>query len=207
MSGIPISPGDLVVATSYGPNFTSDLDLAARGSPVVSGYVAPLLAKPVMQRTQAALFCEKGAYKLTKDSARIWLFEDPPEGPYVVAVSDATLQHLIWRTPVNYSKDLMVVRLGERLLRIRRPVLLRAAEWLHALPEYPFRILDRKLTHFEHGIPADSADLTPDQIAEIARLTPGELWALSSMVKRKPEVGAEPDLIDLTSAAGASDDE
>jgi CRISPR type IV-associated protein Csf1 len=42
--------------------------------------------------------------------------------------STAKNQHMVWRSPVNYSQELFYVKVGLRNLKIRREVLLRAIE-------------------------------------------------------------------------------
>ncbi|MFG1187906.1 type IV CRISPR-associated protein Csf1 [Xanthobacter aminoxidans] len=126
--GKPIAAGDLAVPSPFGPTFTDDLSLAAR-SGVVCGACAVLLGAGALKLFQKAVVTRDGIFPLAKDAHRAWLFLTPPEPPFVAVVSTTMQQHLIWRTPVTVSKDLLIVRLGQRIMRIRRPVLLAAIEW------------------------------------------------------------------------------
>jgi len=49
-----------------------------------------------------------------------------PEPPFVIAYSTGKNQHMAWRSPVNYSKELFYVRLGLRDVKIRYKYLKRA---------------------------------------------------------------------------------
>lgn len=126
--GKPIAAGDLAVPSPFGPTFTDDLSLAAR-SGLVCGACAVLLRADALKLFQKAVVTRDGVFPLAKDVHRAWLFLTPPEPPFVAVVSTTRQQHLIWRTPVTVSKDLLIVRLGQRVMRIRRPVLLEAMDW------------------------------------------------------------------------------
>lgn len=207
MSGAEIAKGDLVIDASYGANFMDDLDLAARGSRVISGYVAPLLRKGVMARTQRALFSEEGAFSLTKDDYRAWFLLEPPAPPFVAVIGDSTLQHLIWRTPVTWSTELLMVRLGGRLLRIRRSLVVEVAGWVAGFEVPVFVRLDREVKDLRHARISSRALplLSLKQQAQLARLSLGETWALSVLAKKTAAVPMRPPLIELPAATEEAD--
>ena len=208
--GAPIAEGDLAVPTSFGNNFTDDLSLATR-SGVVCGACAPFLTIGPMRALQKVVVTRDGAYPLAKDVHRAWFFLTPPEPPYVAVVSDSMLQHLVWRTPVTLSNDLQIVRLGQRLLTIRRPVLLAALDWAREAmlatlepgqpaPEnfarHPYVSLDREMTGTAHARIRNDVAAAPRAapwLAKLRELTPGETWALATLAKRAGVTPEQPE--------------
>lgn len=126
--GKPILPGDIAVRDKdrFGASFTDGPSLARRGSGAVCGACSALMnAKPLMA-LQHVVITRDAVYPIRKDIHRAWFLLTPPEPPYVAVVSDTKQAHLIWRTPPTLDNRLMIVRLGGRILRIRRPILERA---------------------------------------------------------------------------------
>ena len=176
-----------------------DFSQASR-SGVTCGYCAALKPKIVMFKVQRGVFGPDGGYSLGKDTARAWLLHRPPRTPFVAVVSDSTLQHLVWRTPVTLSSDLITVRLGPRLLTIRRHLALEMAEAVIAERQQDrrvFRFLDREVKDLRHGQLAqkDLADITPETRSLLQRASPGELWALATLAKANPPEPIEPERI------------
>lgn len=131
-----------------------------------------------------------GALPIAKDAARAWFLLTPPEPPFVVTAS-ATInfQHLIWKSPVTYSRELIHVGWPTRTMTIRHSVLMRAVEVCRAVAAaameakeaalkeskkkgakvkpmtHPYICLDRELSDLNHGI------IRPD-IAALAKTIP-----------------------------------
>jgi len=126
--GTLIKPGDLALKSSFGASFTDDHSLAARTG-VVCADCQALMSAPAMKAFQMALITADGVYNLSKDEHRAWMLLDPPKPPYVAVISDSMNQHLVWRTPVTIDNNLQYVRLGQRVLKIRRELLMQAMEW------------------------------------------------------------------------------
>ena len=188
LEGLPIAPGEKVAPWRPGPNFMDDVtDTVTRAggdSAVISGYVAALMQKTVMLKSQRMVFTPEGAYPLNTDAARAWFFLTPPEPPFVAVIADAMLQHLIWRTPVTLSQDLIVFRHGQSLKTVYRPRLERVLAALRAHDAPAFIRLDRDGKDPRHG---QLRNDVPEALAkELAELTPGELIALASLAKRNP---------------------
>lgn len=228
--GQGIEPGEPSTPTGFGPSFNDGASLAAR-SGVLCGSCPPFLTGPGLRATQKVVITRDGAFPLAKDVHRAWFFLTPPEPPYVALVSDSMLQHLIWRTPLTLSNDLQIVRLGPKLLRIRRRVLIEALDWAReaieaiapSRPEaaeaktvrtkskpakpparHPFVSLDREMGSPTHGLLR--ADVARDPratpwIERLRTLTSGELWALATLAKREAPVPEKPDLLPSLSLA------
>lgn len=197
LEGRPLQPGELVMPWKPKPTFMDDRDTVP--SPLVNGYAAALCGKAVMLKTQRMLFTRDGAYSLATDAARAWFYLTPPEPPFVAVLSDSMLQHLIWRTPVTHSRNHLIMRLGQRILHIRRPRLIEARDALLAYGQAAFVRLDREGKDPLHGrlrsdVPADLANALID-------LTPGELVALATLAKKNPPTPEQPEPIRLGDAA------
>lgn len=193
----PLRMGELVMPWKPGPNFMDDRDTA--DSPLMNGYAAALCAKSVMLKTQRMLFTRDGAYSLATDAARAWFYLTPPEPPFVAVLADSMLQHLIWRTPVTHSRNWLIVRLGQRILHIRRPRLIAARDALLAYGQPAFVRLDREGKDGLHGRLRN--DVPSELARELADLTPGELVALATLAKRNPPTPEQPEPIRLGDAA------
>jgi len=184
---------------------------AAHSGP--SGYVcaccAPWLKNTLLTATQQCVISKHGAWLLRTDAARAWLLRSPPEPPFVVLISDAMKQHLIWRAPFTLDPALLQIQFGRRTLRIDRALLERgeraAAEAAEIAREHglkmpsrhPFSSLDRSRADPVHGVlRTDVVRLAANQPSLAARLETlrqlgeGELWALAILSKAKTETPA-----------------
>lgn len=225
--GKPIQSGDIAVRDKdrFGQAFMDGPYLAARGSGAVCGACSAVMnAKPLI-KMQRVVATEDGVYPIGKDAERAWFLLTPPKPPFVAVVSDTKQAHLIWKTPPTLDENLMIVRLGQQILRIRRPHLLQAIKDCQlaadALTEesrskgrgrpesdlrHPFVALNRELDHPLHGVLR--ADLLRSPLASpgtavaaaierLKRLTLGETWALATLAKRKVEIPVQPEPINL----------
>lgn len=233
--GKPIATGDMAVRDKdrFGQKFTDGPSLAARGSGAVCGACSSIMNAAPMRATQHAVITTEGAYSIRKDIHRAWFLLTPPNPPYVAVVSDTKLAHLIWKTPPTLDNNLVIVRLGQRLMRIRRPVLMQAikdcqlaADALNAMVaekkrgrpaeslRHPFVYLGRELDDPRHGVIRSDLERSPlaapgtpegEALRRLRQLTTGELWALSTLSKRQVEVPIKPDPIALGKEAAEAD--
>lgn len=89
--------------------------------------------------SQAALnLTGKGVFALNSPKIPFAKREDvcaallnPPDAPFIMCYATAKNQHMVWRSPVNYSKDMYYVKVGLRSLKIRRLVLIEAVKAAH----------------------------------------------------------------------------
>lgn len=230
--GKPILPGDIAVRDKhrFKQSFMDGPSLAVRGSGAVCGACSALMnAKPLIGM-QCNVITKEGAFSIRKDVNRSWFLLTPPEPPWVAVVSDVKQCHMIWRTPVTVDNNLMIVRFGARIFRIRRQRLLQAiddcAVAVQALEarqvrelgakkksagdvngalRHPFVALHRDMDDPAVGqVRNDVLSLLRDDscdskvrsaITALYDLTPGEIWALATLVKRKVEDPQRPDPI------------
>jgi len=196
MDGRLIATGDLCQRFAPQATFMNNAELAARSSPVISGYAAALWTAPVMVRTQQVVMTRDAVYPIRKDVHRAWLFLTPPEPPFLAVCSDSMRQHLIWRTPVQWSTCAFTVRVGNRLHRIRPQYLHDMLARFNTWGERYITTLDRDLSKLWHG--QLHADAPAEARSALMRLTTGELWALATLAKRNTPVPEQPEPITLT---------
>lgn len=107
---------------AYSMRHTSDRD------PVCSACLAMVSGNKFLQALSKAMATLDGLWPLAANADRAWWILDPPEPPFVMVVGTATQQHLYWRTPIAYSRDVFPIRVGSTVGYIRRPLLQRAVE-------------------------------------------------------------------------------
>jgi CRISPR type IV-associated protein Csf1 len=200
--GAPILAGDRVVPypDTLSANFTDGRDVNLERKYACAACLQTAIGKP-MVLVQKALVTEKGVFSLSKDSERAHFFLNPPKPPFAVcATSGINVQHILWKTPVTWSVDLIYARYDTLTLRIRRPHLLKsleAAQKIAALKEglgqkrHPFFGLNRHLNESTANTvrqdlrkKATAAGLT-NEILILDTCTVGETWALTSLLGSK----------------------
>ncbi|WP_186214759.1 type IV CRISPR-associated protein Csf1 [Burkholderia gladioli] len=173
--------------------FNNKTDLV-QGATHVCGWCFPLWEKDWLQKYSKTYANSEGVFKLASnlDMARfIWL---PPATPFVAILSTSQQQHLIWRASVNYQRNVIMLRMGDELLSIRRTFLLD-----HVLPAWRSLCnlvekldlkglpapLDRELGKQGMGMvradvaeKAEAAGLS-DAVVTLQKQTAGEWWALN----------------------------
>lgn len=173
--------------------FNNKSDLV-QGATHVCGWCFPLWEKDWLQKYSKTYASREGVFKLASnlDMARFLRF--PPAAPFVAIQSTAQQQHLIWRAPVNYQHDVIMLRMGDELLSIRRNFLLDQAlpAW-RSLCELVDRLdmkglpapLDRELSRQGMGMvrtdvaeKAEAVGLS-DAVSTLQKQTAGEWWALN----------------------------
>lgn len=210
--GKPVYDGDLGKPAIFSKTFTDGSTLAAR-SGISCGACDAITGNDAMQFLRSYVANKDGIWSLSHDHSRVWLFMDPPEPPFVAAVVTSNIAHTAWKTPVTLSKELIYVRVDHHILRIRRQEVLKAIPICEFLAAYleeqrqqlstrkkvmpvktphrnPFRLLSRSLNKLGHGIVQTALRQSTDplivsHVAFLDQLSPGELWALSSMITAK----------------------
>lgn len=202
--GKPIQHGDLHTPVSVGQFFSDTRDLAAFTG-IVCGGCAVLRRKKAMNGLSYAVLTKDGIFPIAKDAHKAWLFLDPPEPPLIAVHTSATMQHLVWRTPVSLSKDLISLRRGGDLFTIRPPMIKAAITAAKALQERrlasepkailsPYAVVDRKLRDANHGklSPKAVEAMTQEERNLFYALTPGEVWALTHLLTKTPPTPEKP---------------
>lgn len=126
--GLHIAQGDLFSPFSVGPGFMDDASLAARGTGLTCGHCATLMTNEGLRASGYGVFTMKGAQPFRKWADISAALANPPDEPFVMVHATANNQHMAWRAPVNFSRDLFYVRVGLRDLKIRHATLMQAVK-------------------------------------------------------------------------------
>lgn len=192
-AGDPYAPAD-----DLGEFFSDTRDLVAM-SRVVCGTCDVLRTKPVMHKMMSVVVTQRGIYSIRKKETRAWLLLDPPKPPFVAMIGTTTLQHLAWRAPMTVSRDLLLIRVGSDVFRIRRPILEQLvaldARVRQAEPKiHNLLFLDFALIRADHGVIHPKADplLSPEERQFLRALTPGELWAAQIVTGKRAVTPVKP---------------
>lgn len=191
---------------SPGAGFSDGRSLATSHPRLLCSCCAAITPKHITFTTQRTLICAQGLLSIGTTEERAWMLLTPPEPPFYAMLSDATLQHLAWRTPPTLSVDYIKLRIGNRLLGIDRPkvfLALTACERIEAARRlfekdketakiqvrHPFIMLDpngREHTHAQwkpKTLQAAKAHNLQKDITLLDSLGYGELWALGVLAR------------------------
>ncbi|RQZ31660.1 hypothetical protein DIE14_01745 [Burkholderia sp. Bp9017] len=193
--------GEPVMPFEPDASFTDYGALRSGASRVICGWCAATWNLDFTQRYTKSVICDEGVFPAASNEHIAYWLLNPPEGQWLFLQSDQKRQHVVWRTPVNVSREVFTVRYGEVLLTVRRKFLeegtaaarrLAAAATANrkgrgAALKNPFVRLSRDLTDPAHGaIRGDLYELAgqdaqvKDDIALIHSLTAGEIWGLTA---------------------------
>ncbi|WP_420213418.1 type IV CRISPR-associated protein Csf1 (plasmid) [Burkholderia aenigmatica] len=193
--------GDPVAPFEPDASFTDYGALRAPASRVICGWCAVTWSADFTQRYTKSVICSEGVFPAASNEHIAYWLLNPPAGQWIFMQSDQKRQHLVWRMPVNTSREVFTVRYGELLLTVRRSYLeegTAAAKRLAAAAttnrkvrgaalKSPFVRLSRDLSDPAHGaIRADLYELAESDsevkkdIAFIHSLTAGEIWGLTA---------------------------
>ncbi|HVT36006.1 MAG TPA: type IV CRISPR-associated protein Csf1 [Nevskiaceae bacterium] len=168
--------------------------------------------KPFMQTYGRAVVSRSGFFAFASNNDRAAFFVNPPKPPFIVVNITAQQQHIYWKAPVNFSRDLLRIQFGDRLLTIRRQRALDAAADIvnyltdpanHVVrpgtrkavpPRFPISI-DRDLEAPNCG--EVSPDVPPALRQTLGSLTTGELFALTCIVPLRGATPAPAKLLEL----------
>ena len=225
----PIRAGALTVRKKLKQTFFDFGHLAP--SDVLCGFCAVATNQTVMRELQRCVITREGIYNMNSDDARAWFWLSPPEPPFVVVINHNVLGafHYFWRTPVTLDTDFIQFNVDDVLYQVRRQRVLRALQYAKLLLERvpvlekkqkvmksPFLVLIRSpntKAASNHGVLHQDAitlaSMFPDcaeAVAFLKTLTPGELIALSPMVKQKPAIPVKPELITAVTPKSSPDE-
>lgn len=183
---------------TFGESFNNKLDIHEAGD-VLCGDCAALWQRDFLMKYSKTYATESGVYKLASNEDIQAFILTPPRPPFVAVYNTRQQQHMIWRTPLCLSVDVLIVRLDDEILHIDRAKVLRAVgAWQRTLarmkalgfkgmPAYPERTLSSRATgsvreDVAERISADSATGEGD-IATLKSLRVGEWWAMCAINK------------------------
>lgn len=162
--GDTLKTGDPIDEMNLPDSFTNHSSLAIPGGKYRCGACAAVMGTSEFQMGLSTVLVSKdGCYPIMRKENRAWAFLNPPEAPFYITIQDSQQQHVAWRAPVTTSRDLILLRLGEKILRLRRPLLVRAREAAIRLHEARAALEagsdgDQKNTKRGKGRPSSASD-------------------------------------------------
>lgn len=219
MCGQHHEAGTEVVAFKPPDSFTDWAALKTPTSKVICRWCAQVSEKFWMQKCLKSIVTMDGVFKAaSNEDLAYWLTNPPQNGPWLFLQGDQQMQHVIWRAPVNWSPLIFQIRAGETILTIRHEHLMQGIESAKALTEKanelqklarkgkrgapfksPFVVLDRDRQALSQGTlrtelmdHAKEDAQTAAHIRNITQMTPGELWALTSVLYAANTKPSEP---------------
>lgn len=219
MCGGHYAAGDVIEPWNPPDTFFDHADLQNPNGTHICGACQATWNSDFMQKWAKSLVCKEGLFKFfSNDAVSHWIL-NPPEPPFLMFITTQKVAHVVWKTPVNLSRDLLLVRYNDKVLKIRRGHLLESVEAARLLSDMivqarskkvsrgPARAfvnplsLDREMERFDHGCITDEArkaageDLTALQaIRTLEAMTLGEAWALTHVLYAKSDEHPSPEL-------------
>jgi len=179
--------------------------LRCKTSSIACGWCAAMWNDVFTQKALKTVICTDGIFPAASNvNIAYWLL-NPPNGDWIWVMGDQKKQHIIWRSPVNRSREIFQIQNGEVTHTIRRDRLMPAVDASRRLADKasdgrkgaklksPFVRLSRDVDDPAHG--AIRSDLhvlsltNPDVGADIRfiqSLTVGEMWALTALLYAEP---------------------
>lgn len=216
--GDTLRKGDPIDFLDLPPSFTNHSSLAIPGGEYRCGACTTVMTNSAnfqMGLSTCIASASDGYFPIMKKEHRAWAFLTPPEPPFIIAIQNAQQQHTIWRAPVSISRDILMVRLGEQVLRLRRQKLIAAREAAMRLDaainaaassktgrgrpakspesiESPFysdwKGQDARGGQFKRAAAAqiEAGAISDADINALTTLNSGEVWALTAVLHLSP---------------------
>jgi len=127
--GTEIHDGDLYAPFLTSGNFNDRISLADRDSSHICGWCVKVTEAYGLHHTGYGMFSlVDGVIPFAKSVEIAAGLLDPPTPPFVALQRASKNQHMAWRAPVNLSREMFMIRVGDVDLRVRRPLLLKARQ-------------------------------------------------------------------------------
>lgn len=163
--GTVINAGDLCVKTDISKGFLDGRSMARGSSKVTCPHCAQTLKSTFLMSHGHGMFSAEGKQPFQKWKDVAHALNNPPKPPFIAVYATAKQQHIVWRAPINLSRDVFYVRVGLRNLRIRRVMLEAIKEACRVLGQV---LIDHgKINAHEKTLPHPFISLSPD-LKEVA---------------------------------------
>ena len=127
--------GDIIEPFSPASSFTEYSDLQHPAGTHICSACKATWTKEWMQNYTKSVVCDGYLYPFFSNDAVTHFLLNPPEPPYLMFISTQQLGHVVWKVPVNLSRDLMMVRYNDKVLKIRRGHLLDSVDAVKTLSD------------------------------------------------------------------------
>lgn len=134
MCGSQIKAGESVADNTFPSSFNDHRYLASPASKFRCGYCEAVLNEKKFQvNYSTAVFSKKGAFPISKKTARACVLLNPPQPPFAMSVQVSKSQHVVWKAPLNLSNDIYFIQVGELTVKINQSTLMNAYACLQEL--------------------------------------------------------------------------
>lgn len=133
ITGLPILKNTKVFPLDLGKNFNDQWSCFDLTLPYVRSDVAFCMTATAINKGFSSVISLSGVSKISKLNDFAKALVNPPEPPFSMCYGNAKQQHLLWRTPVNYSQEFFDVRVGKRVLSINLPEVKAAYEYTQSI--------------------------------------------------------------------------
>lgn len=194
--GVSIAVGDAVKKHKLPNPFTDAQDLFSTAKThEICPSCAPFLEKRFMVRLKKCLITAKGAYQVTSKGHRTEVLLNPPEPPFAWLHFSGNMRHMVWRTPISYSKDFFSIYLFDSVQTVRRPFVVGAADLIRnaelpakTKPHYFLASQDPDMNDLRSGqMRYDLRQAYPAVSELISQMTVAELWAFLTLLLERKE--------------------
>lgn len=209
--GAPYCAGERVEPWAPADTFTDYADLNNPSGTHLCGACAALwgTGKTFTQILTKVIVCKDGIYPFFSNDAVAYWLTNPPEGPFLAFISTQQIGHIVWKSTVSLDPNMIMVRYDDKVLRIRRPVLMAGVEAAKLLMPRLIekagedkRLAKAKMTsnnllvdidrslargthgHFRPGVEevARESEAFRHAYDTLKRLNAGELWGLAHIL-------------------------
>lgn len=129
MCGAHLNAGDLahkLADDTFSDSFNNKLDMHVPGT-VLCGDCVALWSKEFLQSYSKSYASPAGVFKLASNEDVQAFLLTPPVAPFAAIFNTRQQQHMIWRTPVCLNHVVLIVRVDDEVLQIRRQLALDGA--------------------------------------------------------------------------------
>ena len=204
--GGEITPGERHSTFTPKDSFQDWNSLQLPGSTALCGFCQATNIKKYMKISMKGIVSKEGFFPFGSNEAIAYWLLNPPPPPFMVFINNTQSAYVVWKTPVTLDANMILIRLDDQILRIRRTLILAAYEAYKVIKasaqalfpndkvweSYKPFFIDRHFTNSNHGAMTQrdfqllkiNPELTPAYKA-IEALNPGELWALRNLMLAK----------------------
>lgn len=125
--GTPIKAGEKVEPLEFRKSFIDHNMCADPMSPYACLYCVEIMDRSAfLQKLSSGIFTTSGMYPVSKKIHRAHFLNNPPAPPFTFAIQTGKSQHVVWKAPVNFSRDVFTVQVGDRSVIVRHALFMAA---------------------------------------------------------------------------------
>lgn len=132
--GKPIREGENAEPLEFKKTFVDHYMCANPAGEYICVYCTEIMDRSIFQqKLSTGVFTRDGMYPAAKKIHRAHFLLNPPPPPFSFSIQNGKSQHVVWKAPVNLSREVFVVQLGDLSLTVRHAKLTAAVALVHRL--------------------------------------------------------------------------